>query len=195
MAKSYRITLCQHGYQLSSVTLFVLFFLILATLRNFSTVQNQSHRSGNTDRSGGAIRWPVQITHLLNFSTVIVLLNTDVALQLLSVVVNNSKNWHCLQSGKMKAENTPSASSSYLVKKIEIERTTLICGHFSSINTFVSSIIIGGAEPPPPSPPAPPLATALTWLNLKCVVYLCLVPISTSFFDHFLELFEMISLL
>ena len=30
-AKSYRVTLCQHNYQLSSVTLFVL-FLILATL-------------------------------------------------------------------------------------------------------------------------------------------------------------------
>ena len=99
---------------------------------------------------------------LLNFSTVIVLLNTDVALQLLSVVVNNSKNWHCLQSGKMKAENTPSASSSYLVKKIE--RTTLICGHFSSINTFVSSIIIGGGGPPS----APPLATELL-LGSECV--------------------------
>ena len=47
---------------------------------------------------------PVQITHLQNFSTVIVLLNTDMVLQLLSVAVNNSKNWHCLQSGKMKAE-------------------------------------------------------------------------------------------
>ena len=46
----------------------------------------------------------------------------------------------------MKADNTPSASSSYLVKNIEIERTTLICGHFSSVNTFVSSIIIGGAR-------------------------------------------------
>ena len=33
------------------------------SLRNFSTVQNQSHRSGNTGSSGGAICWPVQITH------------------------------------------------------------------------------------------------------------------------------------
>ena len=74
------------------------------SLQNFSTVQNQSHRSGNTGKSGGAVCWPVQITHLLNFSTVIVLLNTDMVLQLLSIVVNNSKNWHCLQSGKMKAE-------------------------------------------------------------------------------------------
>ena len=62
------------------------------SLRNFSTVQNQSHRSRNKGRSGGAICWPVQITHLLNFSTVIALLNTDMVLQLLSVVVNNSKN-------------------------------------------------------------------------------------------------------
>ena len=42
--------------------------------------------------------------YLLNFSTVIVLLNTDMVLQLLRVVVNNSKNRHCLQFGKMKAE-------------------------------------------------------------------------------------------
>ena len=62
------------------------------SLRNFSTVQNKSNRSGNTGNSGDAICSPVQITHLLNFSTVIVLLNTDMVLQLLSVVVNNSKN-------------------------------------------------------------------------------------------------------
>ena len=30
--------------------------------------------------------------------------NIDMVLQLLSVVANNRKNWHCLQSGKMKAE-------------------------------------------------------------------------------------------
>ena len=47
------------------------------------------------------------------------------------------------------------------LKKIEIERTTctLICGHFHSINLFVSSIIIGGGG----APPAPPLATALNF--------------------------------
>ena len=101
-AKSYRVTLCQHNYQLSSVALFVLFNSD-NSLRNFSTVQNQSHQSGNTGRSGGAICWPVQITHLLNFS---------------SVVVNNSKNWHCLHWvwEKWRWNNTPSASSTYLVK-------------------------------------------------------------------------------
>ena len=103
-AKSYRVTLVQHNYQLSSVALFVLFLNSGNSLRNFSTVQNQSHRSRNTGRSGGAICWPVQITHPLNFSTVIVLLNTDMVLQLMSVVVNNSKNWHCPQSGKMNAK-------------------------------------------------------------------------------------------
>ena len=88
------------------------------SLRNFSTVQNQSHRSGNTGKSGGAIRCPVQITHLLNFSTVFVLLNTNMVLELLSVVVNNSKEltlstvWE-----KWRRNNTPSASSSHLVKK------------------------------------------------------------------------------
>ena len=102
-AKSYRVTLCQHNYQLSSVTLFVL-FLILATLYETSVQFRIKVIGAETGKSGGPIYWPVQITHLLNFSTVFVLLNTDMVLQLLSVVVNNSKNWHCLQSGKMKAE-------------------------------------------------------------------------------------------
>ena len=99
-AKSYRITICQHNYQLSSVALFVL-FLILATLyETESKSSERKHRQIWRCNMFG----PVQITHLQNFSTVIVLLNTDMVLQLLSVVVNNSKNWHCLQSGKMKAE-------------------------------------------------------------------------------------------
>ena len=115
-AKSYRVTLCQHNYQLSSVTLFVL-FLILATLQNFNTVQNQSHRSRNTGKSRVAICWPVQTTHLLNFSTVFVLVTTDMALQLLSIVVNNSKTDNVYSLGKWRRNNTPSASGSYLVKK------------------------------------------------------------------------------
>ena len=64
-----------------SVTSFV-FLKILATLYKTS-VQF-------TGRSGGAICLPVEITHLLNFSTVTVLLNTGMVLQLLRVV-NNSK--------------------------------------------------------------------------------------------------------
>ena len=42
--------------QLSTVlSNFICSFLILATLRNFNTVQNQSHRSRNTGKSGVAI--------------------------------------------------------------------------------------------------------------------------------------------
>ena len=44
-----------------------------------------------TGRSEGAICLPVEINHPLNFSTVTVLLNTGTVLQLLRVVVNNSK--------------------------------------------------------------------------------------------------------
>ena len=65
--KSYRLTLCQHNYQMSSVTSFV--FRNLET-RDFSTVQNEIHRSGN--RQIYRCDMSVESTHLMNFKTVIV---------------------------------------------------------------------------------------------------------------------------
>ena len=53
VTKSYRVTLCQHNYQMSALTSFVFYIWQLSTRLQYSSeqycLQFEIHRSGNTD--------------------------------------------------------------------------------------------------------------------------------------------------